>query len=200
MAIEVKELQKFLSLFLMKKVIHEFTSLVNPEQNTSPFITNLTGISNAMVRTAPKFYEIAKKVQKLIKDKIFVAHNVNFNCNIIQQEFKDLGFDFIRKKLCTVRLSRKIILVLKSYSLGNICSAEGIQIADRHRAKGDAEAIVELFKRLIEREDEFILHSLLNNRSRQASLPPLIDNLTVDNLPENLIFIILKTCRKRLFM
>jgi len=167
-----------------KKIINEFTSLVNPEQNIPAFITNLTGITDAMVRSAPKFYEIAKKVEEITKDTIFVAHNVNFDYNIIRDEFKSLGFDFKRKKLCTVRLSRKIIPGLSSYSLGNICTAEGIEIAARHRAKGDAEATVELFRRLIERDDNFTINSFLNPKSRQATLPPLLDKKVVDNLPE----------------
>lgn len=167
-----------------KKIINEFTSLVNPEQNIPAFITNLTGITDVMVRSAPKFYEIAKKVEEITKDTVFVAHNVNFDYNIIRDEFKSLGFDFKRKKLCTVRLSRKIIPGLSSYSLGNICTAEGIEIVARHRAKGDAEATVELFRRLIERDDNFTINSFLNPKSRQATLPPLLDKKVVDNLPE----------------
>lgn len=175
-----------ISIFLFdgKQVIDEFTSLVNPEQHIPPFITNLTGIDNAMVRNAPKFYEIAKKVAEFTQDTIFVAHNVNFDYNIIQNEFKSLGFDFKRKKLCTVRLSRKIIPGLNSYSLGAICSAENIPINGRHRAKGDAEATTELFRRLIERDDQFIINSFLHSKSRQATLPPLLDKVVVDNLPE----------------
>ena len=96
-------------IFDSKKVIDEYTTLVNPECSIPPFITNLTGITNAMVGNAPKFYEIAKKVLEITKDTIFVAHNVNFDYNIIQKEFKDLGAEFKRKKLCTVRLSRKLI-------------------------------------------------------------------------------------------
>ena len=137
-----------------------------------------------MVRNAPKFYEIAKKIAELTQDTIFVAHNVNFDYNIIQAEFKSLGFDFKRKKLCTVRLSRKIIPGLNSYSLGAICSSEKIPINGRHRAKGDAEATTELFRRLIERDYEFIINSFLNPRSRQATLPPLLEKKIVDNLPE----------------
>ena len=83
------------------QIIDEFTSLVNPEQKIPHFITNLTGITEAMVRTAPKFYEIAKKVEEFTKDTIFVAHNVNFDYNIIRDEFKSLGFNFKRKKLCS---------------------------------------------------------------------------------------------------
>jgi DNA polymerase-3 subunit epsilon len=176
-----------ISIFVFdgKNIIDEYTSLVNPEQTIPPFITNLTGITDAMVRTAPKFYEIAKKVEEMTQDMIFVAHNVNFDYNIIQQEFKDLGFDWKRQKLCTVRLSRKIIPGLKSYSLGTICSAEGIHISDRHRAKGDAEATVELFRRLIERDDKFTINAFLNRRSRQATLPPLLNKSVVDQLPES---------------
>ena len=175
-----------ISIFIFdgEKIIDEFTSLVNPEQKIPYFITNLTGITEAMVRTAPKFYEIAKKVAEITKDTVFVAHNVNFDYNIIRDEFKSLGFDFKRKKLCTVRLSRKIIPGLASYSLGNICSAEDIEIAARHRAKGDAEATVELFKRLIKRDQKFTINSFLNAKSREATLPPLLDKQVVDNLPE----------------
>ncbi|ARV15300.1 exonuclease domain-containing protein [Polaribacter sp. SA4-12] len=175
-----------ISIFVFdgKVIVDEFTTLVNPEQNIPPFITNLTGITDAMVRNAPKFYEIAKKVAEITKDTIFVAHNVNFDYNIIHEEFKNLGFDFKRKKLCTVRLSRKIIPGLNSYSLGNICTSENIPINGRHRAKGDAEATTELFRRLIERDDNFTINSFLNPKSRQATLPPLLDKKTVDNLPE----------------
>ena len=175
-----------ISVFLFdgEKIIDEFTSLVNPEQAIPYFITNLTGITEAMVRTAPKFYEIAKKVAEITKDAIFVAHNVNFDYNIIRDEFKSLGFDFKRKKLCTVRLSRKIIPGLSSYSLGNICTAEGIEIAARHRAKGDAEATVELFRRLLKRDDNFTINSFLNAKSREATLPPLLNKQVVDKLPE----------------
>ena len=175
-----------ISVFLFdgEKIINEFNSLVNPEQPIPNFITNLTGITDAMVKTAPKFYELAKKVEEITKDTIFVAHNVNFDYNIIRDEFKSLGFDFKRKKLCTVRLSRKIIPGLPSYSLGNICTAEGIEIAARHRAKGDAEATVELFRRLLKRDDKFTINSFLNAKSREATLPPLLDKQVVDNLPE----------------
>ena len=175
-----------ISIFIFdgEKIIDEFTSLVNPEQKIPYFITNLTGITEAMVRTAPKFYEIAKKVAEITKDTVFVAHNVNFDYNIIRDEFKSLGFDFKRNKLCTVRLSRKIIPGLASYSLGNICSAEGIEIAARHRAKGDAEATVELFRRLIKRDHKFTINSFLNAKSREATLPPLLDKQVVDTLPE----------------
>ena len=166
-----------------KEVIDEYTTLVNPECNIPPFITNLTGITNAMVSNSPKFYEIAKKINEITKDTIFVAHNVNFDYNIIHKEFKDLGFDFKRKKLCTIRLSRKLIPGLKSYSLGSLCSTQNIIINNRHRAKGDAEATTILFKKLVLLdEDQTVFNSFLNPRSRQSTLPPLLPKEVVDNL------------------
>ena len=82
-----------ISIFVFdgKKIVDEFTTLVNPEQNIPPFITNLTGITNAMVRYAPKFHEIAKKVEELTRDTIFVAHNVNFDFGFFKKEFAGVG-------------------------------------------------------------------------------------------------------------
>jgi DNA polymerase-3 subunit epsilon len=167
-----------------KKVIDEYTTLVNPQCSIPPFITNLTGINNQMVANAPKFFEIAKKIEEFTKDTIFVAHNVNFDYNIIQQEFKDLGFSFKRKKLCTIRLSRKLIPGLKSYSLGALCTSQHIEIKDRHRAKGDAEATAILFKKLLDLdENETVFNSFLNPRSKQATLPPMLSKKVFDALP-----------------
>lgn len=174
-----------ISIFIYdgEKVIDEFTSLVNPEAYIPPFITNLTGINSQMVEHAPKFYEIAKKVQEITLDTIFVAHAVNFDYNIIRGEFKDLGFDFTRKKLCTVRLSRKILPGHASYSLGNICGDLGITIAARHRARGDAEATVELFSILMKEDTNNIINTFLNVRSREATLPPLLKKEVLDRIP-----------------
>mgnify|MGYP002630218241 CR=1 FL=1 len=174
-----------ISIFVFdgEKVIDQYTTLVNPECVIPPFITNLTGITNAMVGNAPKFYEIAKKVAEITKDTIFVAHNVNFDYNIIHKEFKDLGFDFKRKKLCTVRLSIKLIPGLKSYSLGALCTTKNIIIKDRHRAKGDAEATTILFKKLVLLDkDQIVFNSFLNPNSKQAILPPLLPKEIIDNL------------------
>lgn len=166
------------------KVVDEFTSLVNPECNIPPFITNLTGITNAMVANAPKFFEIAKQVNAILENAIFVAHNVNFDYPIVKREFKDLGFDFKRKKLCTVRLSRKLIPSLPSYSLGALCASQNIEIKDRHRARGDAEATVILFEQLMQRDKGGIVFAaFLNGKSRQATIPPLLPMEVLNNLP-----------------
>ncbi len=166
-----------------EKVVDEFTSLVNPECTIPYYITTLTGINDRMVANAPKFYEIAKKVLEITENTIFVAHSVNFDYNIIQKEFKALGANFQRKKLCTVRLSRKIIPGLASYSLGKLCSSLHIPISNRHRAKGDADATVILFKMLLEKGED-IINSSLKPKSREATLPPLLPKKVIESLPE----------------
>jgi len=132
-----------------EKVVDSFISLINPETDIPEFITQLTGISNKMVFDAPKFYEVAKDIIEITKDAIFVAHSVNFDYTIIRNEFNNLGFDFNREKLCTVKLSRKLMPLQPSYSLGKLCDNLGIAINGRHRAGGDAEATVKLFEMLI---------------------------------------------------
>ncbi len=167
------------------KVLDKFTSLVNPEQNIPPFITGLTGIDNDMVRDAPKFHEIAERIIEITTGAIFVAHNVNFDYNVVKGEFKSLGYTFTRKKLCTVRLSRKLIPGLFSYSLGRLCSSLSIPLVDRHRAEGDTDATVILFQRILELDPEFkMINSFLNARSKEATLPPHLDVNVIDALPE----------------
>jgi len=167
------------------KIIDQYDSLVNPESTIPMSISRLTGIYDYMVKDAPKFYEIAKKVIEITSDCIFVAHNVNFDYNVIHKEFSELGFPFKRKKLCTVRLSRKLIPGLPSYSLGKLCSAVGININDRHRAKGDADATTILFEKLLRiDQDSQIFDSFLKPNSREATLPPGLPKEIFEKLPE----------------
>lgn len=132
-----------------QKITDEFNSLVNPERHISQQIQQLTGITNEMVAEAPKFYEIAKRVVEITRDCIFVAHNAAFDYHFIQQEFKSLGYDFQRNYLCSVKLSRKLIPGLSSYSLGKLSAHLGIEIESRHRASGDAMATVKLLRYLL---------------------------------------------------
>ncbi len=167
------------------KIIDKYTSLVNPECNIPPFITGLTGIDNDMVRDAPRFHEIAEHIIKMTTGAIFVAHNVNFDYNVIKEEFRDLGYSFVRKKLCTVRLSRQLIPGMLSYSLGKLCTALHIPLEGRHRAEGDTDATVILFKRILALDPNLkLIHKFLNVRSKEATLPPHLKMEDIDALPE----------------
>ena len=130
-------------------VVDEFCTLVNPEKRIPGFITGITGISDEMVAGAPKFYEVARKIVEITENKIFVAHNAAFDYGFICEEFRQLGFAYERNKLCTVKLSRKLIPGFRSYSLGKLCSELNIRITNRHRARGDALATVKLFEILL---------------------------------------------------
>jgi DNA polymerase-3 subunit epsilon len=168
-----------------KKVIDRFQTLINPESYIPAWITSLTGISNEMVANAPRFFEVAKDIYQKLDGRVFVAHNVNFDYNFIRQEFKSLGGDFNSKKLCTVRLSRKIFPGFPSYSLGNLCKQLGIKINDRHRAFGDAEATAKVLSLLIKNDAGGQIENALKRSSGDAFLPPNLPKEVFDSLPEN---------------
>lgn len=165
------------------EIIDTYETLINPEQQIPEYIQALTGISNQMVVTAPLFKEVAPKIHELLTDKIFVAHNVNFDYSFIRHELSLNGFPWQAKKLCTVRMSRKIFPGYKSYSLGKLCAALSISINNRHRAGGDAAATASLLTLLLQADvEDTILHTL-NKASKEQTLPPHLPKSEIDKLP-----------------
>jgi DNA polymerase-3 subunit epsilon len=134
------------------QIVDKFTTLINPECHIGSFYKKLSGISDEMVVDAPKFHEVAAKINEMTENCIFVAHNVGFDYSFIKAEFASLGFKYKRETLCTVRLARKIMPGRVSYSLGYLCSSLGIENEARHRAEGDAVATAKLFDLLMERK------------------------------------------------
>ncbi|MFZ9002756.1 MAG: exonuclease domain-containing protein [Robiginitalea sp.] len=166
-------------------ITDSFSSLVNPECEIPSFITGLTGITTAMVRQAPLFSDLAPRIEAFTRDRVFVAHSVNFDYPIVKGEFRRCGLEFARRKLCTVRLSRKVFPGLRSYSLGKLCSSLQIPLQDRHRAAGDARATALLFQRIIRMEEgPAIIQKFLNARSQEATLPPHLPGEAYSRLPE----------------
>lgn len=167
-----------------KTILNRFNSLVNPMRPIPLFIEKLTGINDAMVRDAPIFADLAKDVHEILQDKIFVAHNVNFDYSFIAHQLSQHGFKLNSRKLCTVRLSRKIFEDLPSYSLGNLCRSLNISIRDRHRAMGDAEATATLFHKLLENDREKHMESMLKKGSRDSYLPMYLSEHDLSAMPE----------------
>jgi DNA polymerase-3 subunit epsilon len=128
------------------QISDSYTTLINPQRYIPPFITSLTGISNEMVTNAPTFPEVADKIMEMMEGMVFVAHNVNFDYGFLRREFADIGIKLDKKKLCTVRLSKKIFPGFRSYGLGTLSNRLGISIEDRHRALGDAVATAKVMK------------------------------------------------------
>lgn len=168
-----------------RKVVDEWNTLINPEKSIPYFITGLTGITNEMVANAPRFYEIAKELVKRTENHTIVGHNVKFDYSFIKSEFKNLGFDFDRNTLCTIKLSRKIIPGHKSYSLGKLCKDLGIEITDRHRAAGDALATVKLFELLRDQQNgEFDAALVQDSSGKYRNLNEHLTVEDIQNLPE----------------
>ena len=162
------------------QVVDQFISLVNPERPIDQYVVKLTGINEAMLRTAPKFFEIAKRIVEITEGCIVVAHNAQFDYRILTTEFGRLGYDYQRETLCTVELSQKLMPEQPSHSLGKLVRSLGIPIADRHRANGDALATVELFKLLLMKDlDKEIITENVKNLAVQfnAKLHNLVRDL-----------------------
>ncbi len=129
-----------------------------------------------MLKGAPKFHEIAKRIVEITNDCIFVAHNVSFDYRVLRTEFRRLGYDFNCKNLCTVELSQRLMPEQPSHSLGKLVRALGIPMADRHRATGDALATVKLFKMLLDKDvEKTILTELVKSEVEKGIAPKLRD-------------------------
>ena len=162
-----------------KEIVDKFQTLVNPERMIPYNITQLTGIRDDMVQDAPKFYEVAKKVVEITKGTIFVAHNVGFDYKFIKEEFARLGFSFIRKQLCTVRLSRLAFPGRRSYSLENMIKFLNIKVESRHRAMDDAKAALICLQTIFEQQKEDEVELMINRGVQASKLPP---NITLEQL------------------
>jgi DNA polymerase-3 subunit epsilon len=165
-----------------QKVVDQFSSLINPERSIQPFVVNLTGINNEMLRNAPKFYEVAKRIIEITDNCVLVAHNAKFDNRILTTEFDRLGYEFEKDTLCTVELAKKLIPDLPSYSLGKLVRSLGIPLSDRHRAQGDAKATVSLFKLLLSKDNtKEIVKKLVKKDPKRQLEPKLLD--IIENAP-----------------
>lgn len=165
------------------QVTDRFDTLINPGKPIPYYIQSLTGITDEMVEDAPSFEDVAEKIHGLLANNIFVAHNVNFDYSFIYHHLQRAGYELQCKKLCTVRMSRKVIPGLPSYSLGKLCRHLEININGRHRAAGDAEATVRLFERLLASDSQQQIPSMLKKGSKEHFLPPNLAPEHVINLP-----------------
>lgn len=164
------------------KTVDQFSSLVNPEKPIQPFVVNLTGINNDMLRQAPKFYEVAKRIIEITEDCILVAHNALFDNRILATEFDRLGYNFERETLCTVELAQKLIPDMPSYRLGKLVRSLGIPLSDRHRAQGDAKATLALFKMLLAKDtSKEIISETLRKDPKKKLEPKLFD--IIESIP-----------------
>lgn len=127
-----------------------FETLVNPQRPIPAFITQLTNISSEMVKDAPTFATVEPELLDFISGNVFAAHNANFDWRFICAEvFHASGQQLVGRRLCTVRLARKILPQLPRRSLDHVANYYGVEISGRHRAAGDAIATAHCLLRLL---------------------------------------------------
>lgn len=128
--------------------VTRWSTLVDPGQSIPPFIQQLTGITNAMVRGAPRFADIAPELHARLAGKLFVAHNAAFDRGFLRAEFERAGVSFNPDVLCTVRLSRALFPGEKRHGLDALVERHALVPSDRHRALADADLIWQFWQRL----------------------------------------------------
>lgn len=167
-----------------KKIIDTYETLLDPGHGIPPYIQALTGITDDMVEGARTFDQIADELFEMLQDKIFVAHNVNFDFGFLKHEFQACKLDFRPKRLCTVRLGRAVIPGLKSYSLGKLTAELGIEHGQAHRALGDALATAEFFHMIVEKDAGGAIEKSLKGNSHEMILPAKLDKEVFVDLPK----------------
>jgi DNA polymerase-3 subunit epsilon len=165
------------------QMVEYYETLVNAQMPIPKYVQALTGITNAMISQAPLFSEIASKVYDLLHDKVFVAHNVNFDYSFVKYQLAHVGYEIDCKKLCTVRLGRKVLPGFASYSLGNLCRSLEIEIEQRHRAGGDTKATVKLFEHILKNDLQQEISGMLKGKAKEQHLPPHLPVEKILKLP-----------------
>lgn len=128
--------------------VSTWTTLVDPQQPIPPFIQQLTGITDAMVRGAPTFADIAGALFERLDGKLFVAHNASFDRGFLRAEFERAGIAFNPDVLCTVRLSRALFPRESRHGLDALIERHALAPSARHRALADADLIWQFWQKL----------------------------------------------------
>jgi DNA polymerase III subunit epsilon len=160
-----------------------WSSLVDPQQAIPPFIQQLTGITDAMVRGAPTFAEIAPALFERLEGKLFIAHNASFDRGFLRAEFERAGFAFNPDVLCTVRLSRALFPAEKRHGLDALVERHALVPADRHRALADADLLWQFWQRLPGLVPAQMLEAQVDRLTRRHRLAGDITDDLIDTAP-----------------
>ncbi len=148
-----------------------FETLVNPERPIPPAVVALTKITAEMVRRAPRFTEICDQLLGALEGHVFVAHNANFDWRFLSAEVeRATGRPLIGRRICTVRLARRLLPQLRRRNLDAIARYYGIENHARHRAGGDALTTARTLVRLLDAARDRGIDSL-NELDRLARTP-----------------------------
>ena len=134
------------------EIVEEFHTLVNPETPIPFFISMLTGITDEMVKDAPKFGDVADSFLRFIGDSVLVAHNAGFDMRFLNHEVGRLFEDYrlANPSMCTVQLSRKLLPDVENHKLKTLAEHYSVALVNHHRANEDAYATARIFINLLE--------------------------------------------------
>jgi DNA polymerase-3 subunit epsilon len=163
--------------------VSEWSSLVNPGVPIPSEIQWLTGITNEMVRSAPRFADLAEPLFDRLQDAVFVAHNARFDYGFLKAEFERAGLPWKAATLCTVRLSRLLYPDRGPHSLDAIVARFGLEGEQRHRALGDARVLWRLLQRLYERNPKSEIDAAIERVLARPSTPPALPPHALDEIP-----------------
>jgi DNA polymerase III subunit epsilon len=167
------------------RIVDEWSSLVDPGVPIPAEIQALTGITNEMVRSAPRFSSLLPEIERRLTGRIFVAHNARFDYGFVKAEFRRAGARFSADVLCTVRLSRRLFPQYASHRLDSLIDRHRLQGADRHRALGDARLIWRFLEKLWAEEDRAALSNAIEQLLKQPATPPHLPAGALEALPES---------------
>ena len=165
------------------KKVDEYHTLIDPGRDVPGFITGLTGIRRAMLEEAPYFEDVADEIEELTRDRVFVAHNVNFDYSFMQREMELCGKPFDRRRLCTMRAARSVFSGVGSYGLKALCTHFDIEREHEHRALSDAQAAAEILRRALDGTQDSSRRAWLTAQTVQTALPSSVSQEEVANLP-----------------
>lgn len=166
------------------KLVKKFKSLINPEGFVSSFSLQLTGITEAELTNAPTFYEVMDDINDILKDCVFVAHNVRFDYGFIRNEFRRYEKKFSAKHFCTIKLSQRLFPNERKHNLDAIISRFNIKCINRHRAFDDALVLWEFYQKLQNSFEPDLLEKAISGSLKKPSVPLNITSETIESLPE----------------
>ncbi|MDO6443187.1 exonuclease domain-containing protein [Marinobacter sp. 2_MG-2023] len=167
------------------ETVGEWQTLLNPGTRISPFIEQLTGISNDMVADAPLFETIADELEEQLRDTVFVAHNARFDYGFIKSEFRKLGRLFSARVLCTVKLSRRLYPEFRKHNMDALIERHGLEQVQRHRAMGDVSAMLAFFENALADKGEEQIEKAVAELLQRPSLPSHLPFDTLKDLPRS---------------
>lgn len=162
--------------------VSQWTSLVNPQKPIPSFIQQLTGITDAMVRDAPTFDQLAAGLLERMSGRLFVAHNAHFDHGFLKGEFKRVGLRFAPDVLCTVQLSRAVYPAESRHGLDALVERHALVPSARHRALADADLLWQFWQHLHGAHAPDVMQAHLERVTRRFQLAAQIDEDTIEHI------------------